>query len=122
MTQSFVHVVSETLSTSYYPLITEKCFYSIATRGLFLSYAQPNWHEHLENYYGFRLYKNLFDYRFDSIKNPVERLVELLTMISKFQKLSTHDWTDLYELEKENIEYNYDHYFSGTYYDYFQNA
>jgi hypothetical protein len=115
VTQSFVHLVSETMATSYYPLISEKCFYSIATRGLFLSYAQPNWHAHLENYYGFRLYKNLFDYRFDTIKNPVERLVELLSMISKFQKLSATDWQDLYELEKENIEYNYDHYFSGQY-------
>jgi hypothetical protein len=103
------------MATSYYPLISEKCFYSIVTRGLFLSYAQPNWHAHLENYYGFRLYKNLFDYRFDTIKNPVERLIELLSMISKFQKLSVTDWQDLYELEKENIEYNYDHYFSGKY-------
>lgn len=115
LTQSFVHVVSETLATSFYPLISEKCFYSIVTRGLFVTFGQPGWHEHLEKYYGFRLYNKLFDYRFDTIKNPVERLIELLSMISKFQKLSAADWQDLYELEKENIEYNYDHYFSGKY-------
>ena len=29
--------------------------------------------------------------------------------------LSPAEWHDIYELEKENIEYNYDHYFSGDY-------
>ena len=115
LTQSFIHVVSETMATSYYPIISEKCFYSIVTRGLLLSYAQPHWHTHLEKYYGFQLYKNVFDYQFDTIANPVERCITLLTMISKFQKLSIADWYDLYELEKENIEYNYDHYRSGQY-------
>jgi hypothetical protein len=115
LTQSFIHIVSETMATYHYPLITEKCFYSIVTRGLFLSYAPPHWHMHLEKYYGFRLYKNVFDYQFDTIDNPVERLITLLTMVSKFQKLSIADWYDLYELEKENIEYNYDRYRGGQY-------
>ena len=43
----------------------------------------------------------------------VERVVELVSMISKFSKLSALDWHDLYSLEQDNIEYNYDHYFSG---------
>lgn len=115
LTQSFLHVVSESLATSRYPYITEKSFYSIVTRGLFLAYAQPNWHNHLEKYYGFKKYKNLFDYRFDEIVNPVERLVELMTMISKFSNLSNLDWHDLYLLEQDAIEYNYEHYFSGKY-------
>jgi hypothetical protein len=57
----------------------------------------------------------LFDYRFDAIQNPVERLVELMTMISKFSVLSSDDWKDLYLLEQDTIEYNYDHYFSKDY-------
>lgn len=115
LTQSFLHIVSETMATSRYPYITEKSFYSIVTRGLFLAYAQPNWHNHLEKYYGFKKYKNLFDYRFDEIVNPVERLVELMTMISKFSTLSVTDWHDLYLLEQDTIEYNYNHYFSQDY-------
>jgi hypothetical protein len=103
------------MATSAYPLISEKCFYSIVTRGLFVAYAQPNWHAFLEKYYGFRLYHKLFDYKFDSIVNPVERLLELVTMLCKFKSLSTSDWRDLYELEKDSIEYNYDQYFSGRY-------
>jgi hypothetical protein len=115
LTESFLHVVSETMATSYYPFVTEKFLYSVITRGLFLAYAQPGWHEHLEKYYGFRKYTKLFDYRFDNIENPVERLVELMSMISKFSVLSTDDWQDLYLIQKDEIEYNYDHYFSGNY-------
>jgi len=115
LTSSFLHIVSETLATSYYPFVTEKFLYSVVTRGLFLAYAQPGWHSHLEKYYGFKKYDRIFDYRFDSIKNPIERLVELMSMISKFSILSSDDWRDLYEIESETIEYNYDWYFSKQY-------
>jgi hypothetical protein len=113
--QSFLHIASETVSTSYVPFVTEKFLYSVVTRGLFLSYAQPGWHAHVEKYYGFKKYNKLFDYRFDGIQNPVERLVELVTMISKFSRLSAHDWHDLYLLETDTIEFNYDWYFSRGY-------
>ena len=115
LTESFLHVVSETVATSYYPYVTEKFLYSVVTRGLFLAYAQPGWHDHVEKYYGFKRYTKLFDYRFDTIQNPVERLVELVTMISKFGILSADDWRDLYLLEQDTIEYNYNHYFSQDY-------
>jgi hypothetical protein len=103
------------MATSYHPFVTEKFLYSVVTRGLFLTYGQPGWHEHLEKYYGFKRYTNLFDYRFDNIQNPVERLVEMMSMISKFSKLNATEWKDLYLLESETIKYNYDHYFSGNY-------
>jgi hypothetical protein len=115
LTESFLHIVSETMATSYYPFMSEKSFYSIATRGLFLAYAQPGWHDHFEKYFGFKRYTKLFDYHFDTIQNPVERLVELMTMVSKFSKLSTDEWADLYLIEQETIEYNYNHYFSSNY-------
>lgn len=115
LTQSFLHIVSETLATSYYPFVTEKFLYSIVTRGLFLSYAQPGWHEHIEKCYGFKLYDKIFDYSFDAIKNPVKRLVRLMEMISKFSQLSVTDWRDLYLVEQDTIEYNHNHYFSKDY-------
>ena len=115
LTQSFLHIVSETMAESYYPYITEKFLYSLVTRGLFLAYGQPYWHAHLEKYHGYKLYTKLFNYKFDSITNPVKRLVELMTMIGKFSKLTPHEWHDLYLLEQDTIEYNYDHYFSKNY-------
>ena len=115
LTESFLHIVSETMATNYYPWVTEKFLYSIVTRGLFLAYAPPGWHAHIEKAYGFRLYTKLFDYSFDSITNPVKRLVELMTMISKFSKLTPAEWHDLYQLEADTINYNYNHYFSRDY-------
>ena len=55
------------------------------------------------------------DYRFDSIQNPVERLIELMTMIGKFQLLSYDELHNIRLLELDTINYNYDHYFSGDY-------
>lgn len=115
LTATFVHVVSETLATSYCPFVTEKFLYSVITRGLFLAYAQPQWHDHVERYYGFRKYNKIFDYQFDTIQNPVERLIALMSMIAKFGLLSSDDWRDLYEMEVDTVEYNYDHYFSRGY-------
>jgi hypothetical protein len=115
LTQSFIHLVSETMATSYVPFVTEKFLYSVVTRGLFVAYAPPGWHAHLEHYYGFKPYSNIFDYRFDTIQNPVERLVELMCMLSKFSCLSRDDWQNLYEMEVDTIEYNYDWYHGGHY-------
>lgn len=115
LTSSFLHLVSESMATSYHPFVTEKCLYSVVTRSLFIAYAQPNWHKYVETYFGFKKYNKIFDYKFDSITDPVQRLIELMSMISKFSVLSSDDWRDLYQLEIDTVEYNYDHYFSGRY-------
>lgn len=115
LTQSFVHLISETMPETYYPFYGEKFLYSVITRGLFVAYSQPGWHRMLETHYGFKQYSRVFDYRFDSILNPVDRLLELITMILRFQRLSANDLGDLYQLESDTIEYNHDHYFSGNY-------
>jgi hypothetical protein len=115
LVSSFVHLVSETGAVRHYPFATEKHIYSIVTRGLFLAYAQPGWHAQLVKYFGFQLYTKLFDYSFDSIKNPIERLIALMSMLSKFKNLSPADWRDLYEMERDAIEYNYEHFFSKNY-------
>ena len=115
--QSFVHLISETMATSYQPFITEKFLYSVSTKGLYLAYAQPGWHNHLEVQYGFKPYSKIFDYNFDQIQNSVERLVKLIEMLGKFSNLSKADWHDLYLLELDTIDYNYDHYYGKGYLD-----
>lgn len=115
LTESWLHLVSESLATSNQPFVTEKFLYSVVTRGLFLAFAQPGWHQHLETYYGFRPYAQVFNYDFDRVPNAVERLVELLTMIGKYSTLDLWDWHDLQELERDTLEFNYHHYFSGDY-------
>ena len=115
LTGSFVNLVSESMPTSNYPFVTEKFCYSVITHGLFVAFAQPGWHQHLETHYGFKPFKRIFDYRFDAITNPVLRCVELISMLAKFSHLGTADWHDLHAMERDTLEYNYDHYFSGAY-------
>ena len=115
ITSSFVHVVGESYAESYYPFITEKFLYSIVCHGLFVANAQPLWHQHLRDYYGFKLYDNIFDYSFDSQPNPVYRTIELLSMLSKFQNLDFDNRRDLYLTELDNINYNFHHFKSGDY-------
>lgn len=115
LTESFLNIVSETASTTNYPFVTEKFLFPIITRGLFLVWGPVGYHAYVEKYFGFKKYTKLFDYRFDSIENPVERLVEMMSMIAKFSIMSMTDWRDLYEIEKDSIEFNYDWYFSKKY-------
>ena len=115
ISESFVQLIAETEGTSYFPFITEKFIYPIANKTLFIMFGQPGWNQQVEEYYGFKKYNQIFNYEFDNIQNPVIRLVEIMAMISKFEKLSKFDWHDLYLLEYETIEYNYDWFRSKKY-------
>ena len=114
---SFVQIVGETTGTQYYPFVTEKIFYPIIGKTLWLAYAQPGYHEHVAKYFGFRKYDKIFDYTFDSITNPIFRLVELIRMVARYEKLSKSDLHDLYLLEYDTIQYNYELFYSGQYID-----
>jgi len=115
LNQSFINVVPETIGTSYWPFVTEKFLYSVVTNGLFIAYAQPGWHASVHTHWGFKMFKNIFDYRFDNEENPVVRVIALTDMLSRFEHLTPYEWHDLYLLEKDTLDYNYDHYYSGDF-------
>ena len=48
---------------------------------------------------------------FNTLKSPKAGI----SMVSKFSKLSYEDLYDIYLLELDAINHNYDHYFSGDY-------
>ena len=115
ITKSFVNLIGETHSVNYYPVFTEKWLHSLVSRGLFVCFAPPNWHKNLHDIFGFHKYDRIFQYDFDIIANPIERLLHLISMLSPFSVLSKQDRHDLYLLEQDHVEYNYDHFFSGRY-------
>jgi len=121
ITSSFVQLVSETIGVSYHPYPSEKFVYPVVCKTLWVAYSQPLYHEFLEKYCGFKKYDKLFDYKFDTITNPVERLVELISMLYKFSYLTCDEWHDLHLLEQDTIEYNYDHYRSRQYLKWLKN-
>jgi len=111
ISESFVHLVSEVMATADAG-VSEKPFYSIVNRGLYVIYGGVYINQFITEAFGFKLYDKIFDYRFDNIQNPLERLIELLTMLKKFSDLSLNDWHDLYLLEIDTIEHNYENFFS----------
>lgn len=111
---AWLNLVSETISTSYVPFITEKFLYSVVSRGLFLAYAQPGWHQQLQDWFGFRGFTTLFDYAFDKIANPIHRVCALLDQIQRFSAMSMADLHDLRLLQRDVVDHNHDHFFSGA--------
>jgi len=112
---SFIQVCAESTATSYFPYITEKFLYPVLAKTFWLSYAQPGYYEYLEKFYGFKKFNIIFDYSFDTIINPVVRLIKILEIIGKFQNLTVHEWHDLYQMEQEILEFNYDWFKSKSY-------
>ena len=120
LTSSFVNLVSEGYSVSYYPFFTEKFLYAVACQSLFLAWAQPQWHWQLSQVWGFKLYSKIFCYDFDWVECPLTRLTNLLDMLGRYQNFSQHDWHDLYLSQREEIMFNYHHLISGDYIKSFQ--
>jgi len=112
---SFIQIVSESVGVSYHPFPTEKFVYPLVCKTLWLAYSQPLYHDYLEKYCGFKKYDKVFDYSFDTITNPVKRLIALMSVLHKFSYLSADDWHDLYLIENDTIEHNYNHYYSKDY-------
>jgi hypothetical protein len=105
--KSFFQLVSETIPDSYVPFPTEKLLFPIANSTLWVAWAQPGYHDYVEKYWGFRKY-SVFDYTFDSVRDPVDRLVALTSMLEPFSKMKKSQWLEIYQKEKETIDYNFE--------------
>jgi hypothetical protein len=110
LVKSFVHIASESIGTAG-PILSEKSWYSIISRGLYLNFGGQYYNRCMNEFLGFKWY-DIFNYEFDDIENPIKRLVALLDMLSKFSNLTVAEWHDLYLTQHDIIEYNYDRFFS----------
>ena len=111
---SFVKLVTETCCESYYPWPTEKILYPIVCDTLWLAYAPPKYYEHLEKFFKIKKYDRIFDYSFDDIYNPVERIFAIVSQLHSFKYLNKFDWHDLWLMEEDTIAYNKEIYHNGT--------
>jgi hypothetical protein len=103
--QCFVQLVTEPVAESYYPFPTEKFLYPILNKALWVAYAQPGYYQFIETHMGFKRYQT-FDYSFDSIQDPLCRLIAITDMLKPFEKISRLDWHDIYLTEKNTMDYN----------------
>jgi len=112
--KSFVHLVSETLPDSYVPFPTEKILFPILNQTLWVAYAAPGYHNWVNQYFGFQPY-SVFDYSFDLIQDPIERLNALTEMLEPFSKMSAVQWQKIYQQQADTIKFNFDHAISGAF-------
>jgi hypothetical protein len=103
---SFIHVIGETYATSSIAFVTEKLAYSAAIGQIFVAFAQPGWHSMINEYYGFKLYDEIIDYSFDKEENPVRRMDMLINVLEPLSRLSSKEWTAIYESTQEKRNYN----------------
>lgn len=104
--QCFINVVAETQSFTYEPFWTEKFLYPVAAKSVWIAMAGPNYHRFLEQQLGFRLF-DIFDYSFDSIKDPEHRLSAMLDSVRPFATLSPSQWQDIKRSQQAVLDHNY---------------
>jgi hypothetical protein len=114
--KSFLNLVSETVGESMVPFPTEKLLYPISNKTLWVAYAQPGYHAAIQRLFRFKIH-NCFDYSFDSITDPIKRLVALTDMLSKFTNSDT--WKDIYAQEQAVLDFNFEHCRSGNFIKHF---
>ena len=96
------------------PCPDEKLILPIAAKSMWISYACVGYHRFVEQFYGFKLFENTFDYSFDSEPDFFIRLQKITSQILEIHKLSRTDKMKIHNNNLDVIEYNYDHYKSGA--------
>lgn len=112
--QSFLHLVSETVGESFVPFVTEKILYPIVNKTLWVTYAQPGYHAAVQKLLGFKTHR-CFDFSFDQITDPMERLTALTDMLAPFSAMAPAEWQDIYQQEADILEFNFEHCRSGNF-------
>lgn len=85
--------------------VTEKTVKPLWHGKLFLVLGMPGIHHWLESK-GFILYRNLFDYSFDTIVDPVIRYRLYMKNVHRIAKLTTEELQRAYQFSRAEIEHN----------------
>ena len=101
VTESYVQFSSHFSEKSYKPLFYKKPFISI---------AGPYYYTTLKEY-GFELYDELFNYKFDTNEDVKERIIDILNQLSTINGLPLSDLNNIVNNMKDKIEHNYNNLF-----------
>ena len=96
------------------PCADEKLILPISAKSMWIGYACAGYHRFIEQFYGFKLFENTFDYSFDSEPDFFIRLQKIMSQILEIHKLSRTDKMKIHNNNLDIIEYNYDHLKSGA--------
>ena len=91
------------------PYVDEKILMPIINRSLWIMCSTAGWYAYLEKHYGFKLFHDVIDYKFDSIVDWEDRLLHIMDQLVQLNRLSRSKQQKIYEQQKEIIDYNYNH-------------
>lgn len=91
-------------TTNYDFFVTEKTLRPINYRKPFFVFSCANFHSKLTRY-GFKLYNEIIDYKFDKIENIKERFDTQATELKNIN--SNYSPEEIYYITKEKVDYNY---------------
>ena len=100
---TFMSVIAESTMKSHF--ITEKTWMSVFLKKPFLIWGPPKIHQYFASL-GFKLYDEIFDYRFDKVKDPNQRLE---MFVQQLIKLKEQDLSKMKRQIHETLEFNYNH-------------
>jgi len=102
---SFAQLVTET--TDDKDFITEKTVTPLFEMKPFICVASTNFHTRvLRDYYGFKLYDELFDYSFENVTCVIERCRAIAREFEKISMMSNDEMHEMYNKLKPKLEYN----------------
>jgi hypothetical protein len=73
---------------------------------------------------GFKTFNEWWDESYDDESDPVKRMEKVCMVLKDLQKLTVHEWVDLYQKMSATLTHNYNHltttqWFQGKYHDIF---
>ena len=104
-----IDIVTETVYNYPYTQITEKTIRPIVHKRMFIIVGSPGMLS-LLHHKGFKTFSPFINEEYDSIKDPHERMIAIVTELSRISKFSIDDMRKTMLQYKETLQHNYDHY------------
>ena len=111
---SLLYLVSETVATGQRHQLTEKTFKPICLRMPFIIHSTQGSLEYLRSY-GFRTFDRVWDESYDQIANDQERIRAIADLLQELNSLTRAQRQQLYDRARPIVEYNYQHFYSGSF-------
>jgi hypothetical protein len=111
---SLIYVVTETVFHGRGVHLTEKIFKPICLQMPFVLLSRPGSLEYLKRY-GFKTFDHLWDENYDSETDDFLRIEKVAKLLKSFDDLSLKERAELLKKCKPIIDYNYQHFYSGSF-------
>ena len=110
VTNSFWHIVTETVFYYNKLHLTEKIFKPIVMKQPFMLLAGPGNLEYLQSY-GFKTFNGIIDESYDKKVNPDDRIESVVDQLNWYCNLTSLEKLDIMKRVEPIVEYNFHHFY-----------